>query len=109
MVALRPGFQDFHPSGEPRVTHVEVLNLSQFYYWLQLARRGDKCTYWLGHLSAAREGAFSEVMAPADAWRYALLAEQMAEAAMAAYEGGLVTLTQRRHSLFGFEYMAVRR
>lgn len=83
--------------------------MEQFYYWLQLARRGDLCTYWLGHLSAAREGAFSERMGAEDAWRYALLAEQLAEAAFAAYEGGLVTLTQRRHPLFGFEYMAVRR
>lgn len=85
------------------------MNLKQFYYWLQLAKRGERCTYWLGHLSAAREGAFSESMGADAAWRYVALAEQLAEAAWAAYEGGLVWLTQRRHDLFGFEYIAVKR
>lgn len=86
-----------------------MLNTHQFYYWLQLANRSDRCTYWLGHLSAAREGAFSETMGVENAWQYSRLAEALAEAAFAAHEGGLVSLIQRRHPLFGFEYIAERR
>ncbi len=108
---VRAGQKDFHlrvslPKGN---THIEVLNLEQFYYWLQLAERGDRCTYWLGHLSAAREGAFSERMGAEKAWRYVTLAEALGNAVWSAYKGGLVTLIQRRHDLFGFEYIAVKR
>lgn len=85
-----------------------VYSVEQFREWLQRAKRGDRCCYWLGHLSAAREGP-PAWMPERAAWAYTRLADAVANAAYYAYRAGLVTLAQRRTKMFGYQYLAEKK
>jgi hypothetical protein len=87
----------------------EIWSVDQFRLWLQKAQRGEWCRYFLGHLSAAREGVGTEGMDNRSAWALTKLADDLATAAYYAQRAGLVALVQKRTRLMGYQYLAVKR
>lgn len=79
----------------------------QWHRWLGAASGGATCCYWQGRLGAAREGALYSNNANM-AWIICRQAETMGSLAWAAYCDGRVYLTQRRHPLLGFIYIATK-
>jgi len=86
----------------------EVWSVPQFRDWLQRARRGEWCCYWLGHLSAARDNP-PESLDNRAAWAYMKLADGLGQAAYYAHRAGLACLVQRRTRLWGYQYLAIKR
>lgn len=84
-------------SGKTRASTIRALRerplpapVLDFEAWLRAARPGDRCTYYSGYLSAARESA----------------AVPSANAAWKAYESGAVRLTQQKLTNFLYCYIA---
>ena len=67
---------------------------ANFEEWLSRAEPGDRLAYWIGNLASDREQG-----GPAGA---------VAECAWAAYESGLVLLTQKRLGTDMYYYLATR-
>lgn len=79
----------------------------QWRKWLSTARPGSACCYWQGRLGVAREGAIYSKSANM-AWVICRQAEVMGALAWTAYSERRVYLTQRKHPLLGFIYIATK-
>ena len=79
-----------------------MLSLKKFDEWANKSRKGDKISYYRGFLFAPHEQKFSPTL---DFRRVAKLAKHVRN----AYDHDIVTLVQKRHDDFDYEYIAVRR
>ena len=79
-----------------------MLSLKKFNEWLNKSRKGQRISYYRGFLFAPNEQKLSPTL---DFNRVAKLAKHI----MNAYNRNLVTLTQKKHDDFDYEYIAVRK
>ena len=80
----------------------DMLSLKKFDEWLNKSRKGQRISYYRGFLFAPNEQKLSPTL---DFNRVAKLAKHI----MNAYNRDLVTLVQKRHDNFDYEYIAVRK
>ena len=78
-----------------------MLSLKKFDEWLNKSRKGDKIMYYRGFLFAPNEQKLSPTL---DFKRVAKLASHVSN----AYDRSDITMVQRRHDDFDYEYWAVR-
>ena len=79
-----------------------MLSLKKFDEWVNKSRKGDKISYYRGFLFAPNEQKLSPTL---DFNRVAKLAKHVRN----TYDRDLVTLVQKRHDNFDYEYVAVRK
>ena len=79
-----------------------LLSLKRFDEWVSKARKGQTITYYRGFLFAPNEQKLTPTL---DFKRVAKLANHVKN----AYNKKLVTLVQKKHDNFDYEYMAVRK
>lgn len=74
-----------------------VTSRAQYLSWLATAHKGDRCTYWVGHLTVDRVAMADRTPSElgGEAWR--------------SYKDGSVVLVQKKLDAGLFRYMAVRR
>ena len=80
----------------------DMLSLKKFNEWLNKSDKGHKISYYRGFLFAPNEQKLSPTL---DFRRVAKLAKHVRD----AYDNNLVTLVQKRHDDFDYEYIAVRK
>ena len=80
----------------------DMLSLKKFDEWLNKSRKGQSISYYRGFLFAPNEQKLAPTL---DFNRVAKLAKHI----MNAYNRNLVTLTQKKHDDFDYEYIAVRK
>ena len=80
----------------------DMLSLKKFDEWLNKSRKGQRISYYRGFLFAPNEQKLAPTL---DFNRVAKLAKHV----MNAYDRGLVTLTQKKHDSFDYEYIAIRK
>jgi len=79
-----------------------MLSLKKFDEWVNKSRKGDKISYYRGFIFAPNEQKLSPTL---DFKRVAKLAKHVRN----TYDRDLVTLVQKRHDNFDYEYVAVRK
>jgi len=79
-----------------------MLSLKKFDEWVNKSRKGDKISYYRGFIFAPNEQKLSPTL---DFKRVAKLARHV----RSAYRQKLVTLVQKKHDNFDYEYIAVRK
>ena len=79
-----------------------MLSLKKFDEWMGKSRKGQKISYYRGFLFAPNEQKLSPTL---DFRRVAKLAKHVRN----AYDEERVTLTQKKHDDFDYEYIAVRK
>ena len=79
-----------------------MLSLKKFDEWVNKSRKGDKISYYRGFIFAPHEQKLSPTL---DFRRVAKLAKHVRN----TYDRNLVTLVQKRHDDFDYEYIAVRK
>ena len=80
----------------------DMLSLKRFNEWLNKSDKGHKISYYRGFLFAPNEQKLSPTL---DFRRVEKLAKHIRD----AYDNNLVTLVQKRHDDFDYEYIAVRK
>ncbi len=78
-----------------------MLSAKKFADWINKARKGDRIIYYRGFLFAPNEQKYSPTQ---DLRRV----NNMRKSIYEAYEHNLVTLVQKKHDNFDYEYIAVR-
>ena len=78
-----------------------VLSIKKFDEWLNKSRKGDKITYYRGFLFAPNQQKLSPTL---DLNRVKRLADHVRN----AYHRGLITMVQKRHDDFDYEYWAIK-
>ena len=79
-----------------------MLSIKRFDEWVNKSRKGDKITYYRGYMV---EPSIQPIAPTMDRKRV----EKLQRAVYKTYLSNLVTLVQKRHGRFDYEYMAVRR
>jgi len=79
-----------------------LLSLKRFDEWLNKSRKGQRISYYRGFLFAPNEQKLTPTL---DFKRVAKLARHVRN----AYRQKLVTLVQKKHDNFDYEYIAVRK
>ena len=79
-----------------------LLSLKRFDEWLNKSRKGQRISYYRGFLFAPNEQKLAPTL---DFKRVAKLARHVRN----AYKQKLVTLVQKKHDNFDYEYIAVRK
>ena len=79
-----------------------MLSLKKFDEWLNKSHKGHRISYYRGFIFAPNEQKLSPTL---DFRRVAKLARYV----RSAYDRNLVTLVQKKHDNFDYEYMAVRK
>ena len=79
-----------------------MMSLKAYDTWINKSRKRDKITYYRGYLV---EPSIQPIAPTQDRKRV----EKLQQAVLATYFSDLVTLVQKRHGRFDYEYMAVRR
>ena len=78
-----------------------MLSLKKFDEWLNKSRKGQKISYYRGFLFAPNQQKLSPTL---DLKRV----EKLARHVRGAYDGNTITMVQKRHDDFDYEYWAVR-
>ena len=78
-----------------------MLSIKKFDEWLNKSRKGDKIMYYRGFLFAPNQQKLSPTL---DLKRV----EKLATHVRNAYHGSTITMVQKRHDDFDYEYWAVR-
>ena len=78
-----------------------MLSLKKFDEWLNKSHKGHRISYYRGFIFAPNEQKLSPTL---DFRRVAKLAKHVRN----AYNNNLVTLIQKKHDAFDYEYIAVR-
>ena len=78
-----------------------MLSLKKFDEWVSKSRKGDKIMYYRGFLFAPNEQKLSPTL---DLNRVKRLADHVRN----AYHQNLITMVQKRHDDFDYEYIAIR-
>ena len=79
-----------------------LLSLKRFDEWVSKSRKGQRITYYRGFLFAPNEQKLTPTL---DFNRVEKLAKHIRN----AYNHNLVTLVQKKHDNFDYEYIAVRK
>ena len=79
----------------------DMLSIKKFDEWLNKSRSGQKISYYRGFLFAPNQQKLSPTL---DLNRVKRLADHVRN----AYHQNLITMVQKRHDDFDYEYMAVR-
>ena len=79
-----------------------VMSLKAYQTWINKSRKRDKITYYRGYLV---EPSIQPIAPTQDRKRV----EKLQQAVLATYFSDLVTLVQKKHGRFDYEYIAVRR
>ena len=80
----------------------DMMSLKAYDTWIKKSRKRDKITYYRGYLV---EPSIQPIAPTQDRKRV----EKLQQAVLATYFSDLVTLVQKRHGRFDYEYMAVRK
>jgi nitrous oxidase accessory protein NosD len=78
-----------------------MLSAKKFDEFLHKSRKGNKITYYRGYI-------FDPTLQRLGATQDRERVKKFARHVMNAYDKGLVTLVQKRHDDFDYEYMAIR-
>ena len=78
-----------------------MLSIKKFNEWVGKSRKGDKIMYYRGFLFAPNEQKLSPTL---DLKRV----EKLARHVRGAYNGNTITMVQKRHDDFDYEYWAIR-
>ena len=78
-----------------------MLSLKKFDEWINKSRKGDKIMYYRGFMFAPNQQKLSPTL---DLKRV----EKLARHVRSAYDDNVVTMVQKRHDDFDYEYWAVR-
>ena len=79
----------------------DMLSIKKFDEWLNKSRSGQKISYYRGFLFAPNQQKLSPTL---DLNRVKRLADHVRN----AYDNSLITLVQKRHDDFDYEYIAIR-
>jgi hypothetical protein len=79
-----------------------MLSLKKFDEWLNKSRSGQKISYYRGFIFAPNEQKLSPTL---DLKRVSKLAKHVRDAS----DRSLITMVQKKHDNFDYEYIAVRR
>ena len=90
--------KSFLTKGE--LNHI-VLSLKKFDEWLNKSRSGQKISYYRGFIFAPNEQKLSPTL---DLKRVSKLAKHVRDAS----DRSLITMVQKRHDNFDYEYFAIR-
>ena len=80
----------------------DMMSLKAFHTWINRSKKRDKITYYRGYLV---EPSIQPIAPTQDIKRV----EKLQSAVYDAYIDNLVTLVQKKHGRFDYEYIAVRR
>ena len=80
----------------------DMMSLKAYQTWINKSRKGDKITYYRGYLV---EPSIQPIAPTQDIKRV----EKLQRAVFDTYLTNLVTLVQKRHGRFDYEYMAIRK
>tara|TARA_R100000963_G_scaffold311_1_gene441 strand:- start:223 stop:501 length:279 start_codon:yes stop_codon:yes gene_type:complete len=79
----------------------DMMSLKAYHTWINKSRKRDKITYYRGYIV---EPSIQPIAPTQDRKRV----EKLQKAVFDSYLSNLVTLVQRRHGRFDYEYIAVR-
>ena len=79
-----------------------MMSLKAYNTWLNKAKKGDRVTYYRGYLV---EPLLQPISPTVDRDRVTRLGKEV----LKTYDANLVSLVQKRHANFDYEYMAVRK
>ena len=79
----------------------DMLSIKKFDEWLNKSRSGQKISYYRGFLFAPNQQKLSPTL---DLNRVKRLADHVRN----AYDNSLITMVQKRHDDFDYEYIAIR-
>ena len=79
----------------------DMLSIKKFEEWLNKSRKGQKISYYRGFLFSPNQQKLSPTL---DLKRV----EKLARHVYTAYDNNLITMVQKRHDDFDYEYMAIR-
>ncbi len=79
-----------------------MLSIKKFDEWVSKSRKGDKISYYRGFLFAPNQQKLSPTL---DLNRVKRLADHVRN----AYDNNLITMVQKRHDDFDYEYIAIRK
>ena len=80
----------------------DMMSLKAYQTWINKSRKNDKITYYRGYLV---EPSIQPIAPTQDIKRV----EKLQRAVFDTYLTNLVTLVQKRHGRFDYEYMAIRK
>ena len=80
----------------------DMMSLKAYQTWINKSRKNDKITYYRGYLV---EPSIQPIAPTQDIKRV----EKLQRAVYDTYVANLVTLVQKRHGRFDYEYMAIRK
>jgi len=83
------------------LTQRAMLSIKKYQDWVNQSTRGDRITYYRGFIMAPQLSRLSPTL---DERRVSALKRYV----YGSYDGNLVTLVQKKHADFDYEYMAVR-
>ena len=78
-----------------------MLSIKKFDEWLNKSRKGDKIMYYRGFMFAPNQQKLSPTL---DLKRV----EKLSRHVRGAYNGNVITMVQKKHDDFDYEYWAVR-
>ncbi len=80
----------------------DMMSLKAFYTWINKSKKRDKITYYRGYLV---EPSIQPIAPTQDRKRV----EKLQRAVYDVYIANLITLVQKKHGRFDYEYIAVRK
>jgi len=80
----------------------DMMSLKAYQTWINKSRKRDKITYYRGYMV---EPSLQPIAPTQDRKRV----EKLQQAVLLTYLSDLVTLVQKKHGRFDYEYMAVRK
>ncbi len=80
----------------------DMMSLKAYQTWVNKSRKRDKITYYRGYMV---EPSLQPIAPTQDRKRV----EKLQQAVLLTYLSDLVTLVQKKHGRFDYEYMAVRK
>ena len=83
------------------LTQRAMLSIRKYQDWVNQSARGDRITYYRGFIMAPQ---LAKIAPTLDERRVNALKRYV----YSSYNGNIVTLVQKRHADFDYEYMAVR-
>jgi hypothetical protein len=79
-----------------------MMSLKAYQTWINKSRKRDKITYYRGYMV---EPSLQPIAPTQDRKRV----EKLQQAVLLTYISGLVTLVQKKHGRFDYEYISVRK
>ena len=80
----------------------DMMSLKAYQTWINKSRKRDKITYYRGYMV---EPSLQPIAPTQDRKRV----EKLQQAVLLTYISGLVTLVQKKHGRFDYEYISVRK